>query len=417
MSRRELKAVVHHLRVYLEHQKGIGALGSVPATAEAREQFEALVAMRRKQEIKRLQASLHGDSAPAPQGRPAPQTASARPEPQQQQPPQREPMPRPSFMDQGSSKKKKDVPPPEINSGGSPLWKQLGARPESIFKKSASKPEQPAAKRSAPVDPREQERPPRSQPEPARHAGPAFKEVRRQDSRPPSKRPQPKPRGNSLFGEEWDRQNRPSSPPVKGFDSSPEQVRRLETMTNMEKLSFLRECMGDCTRCKLSQERTNIVFGDGDPNAEIVFVGEGPGFHEDKQGIPFVGKAGQLLNKMIFAMGIEREDVYIANVVKCRPPGNRDPAPDEIRMCSPFLYKQLETLQPRVIITLGRFASQCLLDTKRSMGSMRGRWQDWRGVEVMPTYHPAYLLRNPESKREAWKDLQMVMEKLDLKGR
>jgi DNA polymerase len=201
---------------------------------------------------------------------------------------------------------------------------------------------------------------------------------------------------------------------MKGFDATPELQQRLDTMTSSSKLEFLRDCLGDCTRCKLHTKRKNIVFGDGDPNADLVFVGEGPGFNEDKRGIPFVGKAGNLLDRMIVAMGIERQDVYIANVVKCRPPNNRDPEPDEIAKCAPFLYKQLETVNPKVIITLGRFASQCLLDTKRPMRAMRGRWQEWRGIQVMPTYHPAYLLRNPAGKRDAWSDLQMVMKELGL---
>ncbi len=202
--------------------------------------------------------------------------------------------------------------------------------------------------------------------------------------------------------------------PLPGYDATPDQVQKLAELDAAGKLKFLRECLGDCSRCKLHTKRSNIVFGDGAPVADLVFVGEGPGYNEDRQGVPFVGKAGNLLNKMIKAMGIDRSDVYILNVVKCRPPNNRDPERDEIDACSPFLFKQLETIDPKVIITLGRFASQTLLDTSDSMGRMRGKWRDWRGVKVMPTYHPAYLLRSPEQKRKAWSDLQMVMAELGL---
>ncbi len=397
LSRRKLKHLPHKLRIYIEHQQATGALGYIPASSEERAEFEAQLATRAQRELRDLTAALH---APGPGARRTP-TASTPQKPSQPPAPTSSHVAPPSFSP-GGEKKKAPAPPP-VSSGGGALWKQLGARPENILKKQSKPPTPP------PPEPPPEHQPAPPQREPAK---PAFKEVRRRDDRPPSKRPQPR-QSPSLFGAEFDRK----TTPIAGFDASPDQVKRLEHMTNYEKLSFLRECLGDCTRCKLAQTRSNIVFGDGDPNADIVFVGEGPGYNEDKQGLPFVGKAGQLLNRMIFAMGIEREDVYIANVVKCRPPNNRDPAPDEIARCSPYLYKQLETINPKVIVTLGRFASQCLLDTRRSMGSMRGRWQDWRGVEVMPTYHPAFLLRNPESKRQAWNDLKMVMDKLDLKGR
>ena len=144
-----------------------------------------------------------------------------------------------------------------------------------------------------------------------------------------------------------------------------------------------------------------------------MFVGEAPGFNEDKQGLPFVGKAGELLNKMIVAMGYTREDVYIANVTKCRPPNNRDPSPEEVRACGGFMLQQVEAIQPEVIVTLGRFAAQALLDKQMSLGKMRGKWHKYEGVPVMPTYHPAYLLRNPEAKRPTWNDLQLAKGKLE----
>jgi uracil-DNA glycosylase len=180
-------------------------------------------------------------------------------------------------------------------------------------------------------------------------------------------------------------------------------------------LRALREDIGDCTRCVLHRGRKNIVFGVGDPEAELMFVGEGPGADEDIQGEPFVGRAGQLLNKMIEAMGLRREDVYIANVVKCRPPGNRTPEKEEADTCSPFLLRQIEVIDPKVIVALGAVAAKTLLGVNDSMGNLRGRWYDFRGHKLVVTYHPAFLLRDPRQKKEAWKDLQMAMRELGLK--
>ncbi|HYL91969.1 MAG TPA: uracil-DNA glycosylase [Alphaproteobacteria bacterium] len=179
-------------------------------------------------------------------------------------------------------------------------------------------------------------------------------------------------------------------------------------------LHAIREDIGDCTRCRLHKGRTNIVFGVGNVNADLMFVGEGPGVDEDAQGEPFVGRAGQLLNNMISAMGLKREEVYIANVVKCRPPGNRTPEKDECDTCSPFLMKQIAVIQPKVIVALGAVAAKNLLAMNDSMASLRGRWYDFRGSKLAVTYHPAYLLRDPRQKKEAWKDLQMVMKYLGL---
>lgn len=177
-------------------------------------------------------------------------------------------------------------------------------------------------------------------------------------------------------------------------------------------LAAIREALGDCRRCRLCTDRTQIVFGVGDPQARLMFIGEAPGADEDQQGEPFVGRAGQLLTKMISAMGYTREQVYIANVVKCRPPDNRDPEPDEIRECEPFLIRQIDAVQPEVIVTLGRFAFQALTRSKRSIMRSRGTWFEYRGVPAMPTLHPAYLLRTPDAKRDVWSDLQQVMARL-----
>jgi DNA polymerase len=182
-------------------------------------------------------------------------------------------------------------------------------------------------------------------------------------------------------------------------------------------LKAIRQEIGtDCVRCKLGKlGRKQIVFGVGNPKAELMFVGEGPGADEDEQGEPFVGRAGQLLNKMIEAMGLKRSDVYIANVVKCRPPSNRTPEPDESATCSPFLLRQIEVIRPKAIVALGATASKALLGLNESMASLRGRTFDFHGAKLFVTYHPAYLLRDPRQKAETWKDLQQVMKFLGLK--
>lgn len=181
-----------------------------------------------------------------------------------------------------------------------------------------------------------------------------------------------------------------------------------------DSLPIIREDLGECTRCKLHKTRNKIVFGDGNPKAQLVFIGEGPGADEDKQGLPFVGRAGKLLTQMIEAMGLQRKDVYICNVVKCRPPENRAPEPDEVETCSPFLLRQLDAIHPKVIVCLGATAARTLLETSRGISQFRGQWLEWRGHKLMVTYHPAYLLRNPPAKSEVWKDLQKVMAELGL---
>jgi DNA polymerase len=179
-------------------------------------------------------------------------------------------------------------------------------------------------------------------------------------------------------------------------------------------LDSVRTELGECTRCKLHRTRTNIVFGVGSPEARLMFVGEAPGEDEDLQGYPFVGKAGQLLTKMIEAMGLRREDVYICNTVKCRPPNNRNPEPDELLACEPFLKGQLGAVKPEAIVTLGKFAAQALLREQTPITRLRGQWREYEGIPVMPTFHPAYLLRSPAEKGKVWEDLKQVMKKLDL---
>src|SRR5690242_18981141 len=198
--------------------------------------------------------------------------------------------------------------------------------------------------------------------------------------------------------------------PVAAGPSLFESVEKISGDT----LLRVRDDLGECTRCKLHGTRHKIVFGDGNPKAELVFVGEGPGADEDAQGLPFVGRAGKLLTQMIEAMGLQRKDVYICNVVKCRPPENRQPEEDEVSTCSPFLLRQLDVISPKVIVCLGAVAAKTLLKTNRGISHFRGQWLDFRSSKLMATYHPAYLLRNPNAKPEVWKDLQKVMAVLGL---
>ena len=181
---------------------------------------------------------------------------------------------------------------------------------------------------------------------------------------------------------------------------------------NVMTLESIRHEIGDCQRCKLAAKRTNIVFGSGNPNAELVFVGEAPGYDEDQQGLPFVVRAGQLLTKIIESINLKREDVYICNVLKCRPPENRNPEPDEVASCNPFLKKQLATIRPRVVCCLGTFAAQTVIKTASPISRLRGQFFDIDGMRVIATFHPAYLLRSPDKKREVWEDMKQIRAEL-----
>jgi DNA polymerase len=213
---------------------------------------------------------------------------------------------------------------------------------------------------------------------------------------------------------------------IKGVDLPDESVQALSRWgtpgagepaappVQAETLEQVRSDLGDCRRCGLADTRTHLVFGVGNNRARLVFVGEAPGYDEDVQGEPFVGAAGKLLTRIIQAMGLSREEVYICNILKCRPPGNRNPLPDEIDVCRPFLDRQLAAISPECICALGKFAAQTLLDTQAPISRLRGRFSEYNGIRIMPTYHPAYLLRNPEGKRHVWNDIQQIMEVLNL---
>jgi len=200
-------------------------------------------------------------------------------------------------------------------------------------------------------------------------------------------------------------------------DLAPMPAGRVAAGERVAALEAIRKDIGDCTRCPLAYAgRRNIVFGNGDPNARLMFVGEGPGADEDAQGLPFVGKSGQLLNNMIGAMGLKREDVYVANIVKCRPPANRAPEPVEANTCTQFLLRQMDVVQPEVVVALGATAAMYLLGVRQSLASLRGRFHMVRGAKCAITFHPAFLLRDPTKKADAWKDLQMVMAEMGLKA-
>ena len=234
--------------------------------------------------------------------------------------------------------------------------------------------------------------------------------------------PEPAPSlSKGLDSETWDATSQPplqeesNIPPRKSITVPPEVGSVIPAAERAASLQLIRDDIGDCTRCALHKGRDKIVFGDGSPTSRLMFVGEGPGADEDASGIPFVGKAGQLLNNMIAAMGLKREEVYIANVVKCRPPGNRTPEPEEGNTCSQFLFRQIDVIRPQVIVGLGATAATYLLGQRQPLAGLRGRVHAFRGSQLIITYHPAYLLRDPRQKKEAWADLQIAMRELGLK--
>ncbi len=419
-----LHEVVHALRVYLEAQREVGCVGLSPAPEPERAAFaqrrEALQAER----LDAIRANLTGGT-PTPTRQTQPQAAPG---------PRADEQRAPVALSQALERAPQAAPAVEVAAPGEALWRTIGSRPQRKLAQTpaapapqpppaqptpspesraphsvAAQPDAPAARPAqlarpqAPTPARPQAPPPRQQ---------APDAPRRANAAPiPTGRVEEAADATPFLAEGW-----MQAQPLPGYDDARPGGRELSKLSARERLGFLRECLGECERCKLSQTRRNIVFGEGSPQASLVFVGEGPGYHEDMQGLPFVGASGELLDRMIEAMGLRRELVYICNVVKCRPPENRNPQPDEIHRCAPFLFKQLETIDPRAIVTLGRFASQTLLESQEPMGRLRGRWRDWRGVPVLPTFHPAYLLRNPTDKRLAWEDLQKVMKLLGLQG-
>ena len=278
----------------------------------------------------------------------------------------------------------------------------------------AAAPESPAAQTEAPISVASSDKNLGTPPNQAGAPGPDFGARESQPASPITNLGAPGPFSGT--GDEYpnssddqptlSRQPRPAPPQLSVVLPPAERATALQ---------LIRDEIGDCTRCGLHQGRKKIVFGDGNPAARIMFVGEGPGADEDAQGIPFVGQAGQLLNNMINAMGLKREEVYIANVVKCRPPANRVPEQDEGAACTPVLFRQIEVVRPEVLVALGATAATWLLGQRQPLAGLRGRIHDWRGTKLIVSYHPAFLLRDPRQKKEAWADLQIAMRELGLK--
>ncbi len=396
MSRRtHLHDLTRDLRRYLAWQKARGVPGVVPATPEERAGFDARKKAVEERKMEERRAQIMGDTGPTT-GQKPPERPSPSSRPAAEQPGAKKP----------AARAKKETPErkPSAAASGTTSASALWKRHDPMYQINEDR-KKKAAKRRAPVKPKTEARSASKSPVKASAKDPAtessgmpediqfFEETMDFSD----------PRDDAYFQESEDPAPTRKRPPAKA-SKKPE--------TPEEKMEFLKNYLGDCQRCPLHKGRTNIVFGDGDPRARLMFIGEGPGYHEDQKGIPFVGKSGQLLTKMIEAMGLSRETVYIANVVKCRPPENRDPQADEIRQCSPFLQKQIEVVQPEVIVTLGRFATTTLLGEDEALGKLRGRWHTHMDLAVMPTYHPAYLLRNDKMKGAAWSDLKMVMERL-----
>ncbi len=383
MSRAELHGIVANLKRYLEWQGEFeDDLGIPPAPAALQEAFEARKAERERARLEAARGAITDEPQRAEPPKPA-ATGEQAAEPEFTRPQAASPKPAAE----------------EKPAGGDKPWVKYGPRARKTFGSGKPEPAQPEPPQSEDPAPTDYDGPPLEEPDYDESYG-------GYDETPAAKGPGFPPHGAgnlaafdaSRFG--WHGGKFRSPPePEGGFDAA-------------DKLAILRMYLGDCTRCGLCEGRTNIVFGDGSPSARIMFIGEGPGYNEDKQAKPFVGKAGQLLDKMIVAMGYSRETVYIANVVKCRPPDNRDPAPDEVVSCSPFLHKQIDAIQPEIIVTLGKFAAQNLLGVDTPISKMRGQWHEFKGIPVMPTWHPAYLLRNQSEKGATWGDLKQVMGRL-----
>ncbi len=448
-SRTELHQITRELRRYLEWQAHGGAPGVSPAPTAEREAWQELEKAREVARAQAMRDALFGES-PAKVAKPDVRQnvnvdrggSSPSPEPSSSQAssqptarvsgsrldavesPDRSGAGASSYPSSPSvpASSPTSVPTPSGGAGG--LWNDFGSRPRPTFH-AAEEPardpvvQAPAVQRSS----SNQSTNPSNQPSRQQSAKPQAAQ------RPvASNRAEPEPASTMSDSDDfggYDESYIDYSEDQSDFDmlSPPASVERVvekvvekpaprKVMTNAEKLAFLEKYLGDCRRCALHQGRTQVVFGDGSPTARLMFIGEGPGIEEDRQGVPFVGEAGELLNKMIGAMGFKREDVYVASVVKCRSSENRNPVAGEVAECSPFLLKQIEAVQPEIIIALGGLAAQTLLGNTTNLTQLRGRWHAWKDIPVMPTYNPNSLLKNDRLKRDAWSDLQMVMARL-----
>lgn len=449
-SRTELYQITRELRRYLEWQAAGGAPGVMPAPVAEREAWQELEKAREVERAQAMREALFG----APSARAA---AVAKPEVTQNTSAERgesQPAkvtgsrldavmgPDRASAPSSSAPAKTSSSVPTSSGGG--LWNDFGSRPRPTFHAV----EEPAPSSASPASSSQRSPSPASSSQRSSSSNqfgsqssgsqsrsqPAKPSVNQQASQRPAasnrsdNRSEPEPIPVSFDADDFGGYDESyidysedysefsfSEPPVvaeKVVEKVVEKPARRKEMTNAEKLDFLKKYLGDCRRCALHRGRTQVVFGDGNPTARIMFIGEGPGVEEDRQGVPFVGEAGELLNKMIGAMGFKREEVYVASVVKCRSSENRNPVAGEVAECSPFLLKQIEAVKPEVIVALGGLAAQTLLGNTANLTQLRGRWHVWKEIPVMPTYNPNSLLKNDRLKRDAWSDLQMVMARL-----
>ncbi len=385
-KRAHLADLTRQFRRYLKWQRAQGVEAYVPAGEEARAVLEAQKKARQEAQLARLRGDDEGEVE---------ETASATAkvhEKGQETPDQgddaKSSPARPSFEGVGKKKAAEKTKRPSAGASTAMPWKNHRAMYEIDAEKK---------KKASQVQKKKAE---------SKKSGPPVEEAPPWQGDPEGPGPSGPPPGPPL----GERRGAKQESTTQASTKKPE--------TPAEKMDFLERYLGDCQRCPLSQSRTQIVFGNGDPTSDLMFIGEGPGGEEDRQGLPFVGRSGKLLDKMIEAMGLSRDKVYVTNVVKCRPPDNRNPAPLEVKECSPFLKKQIEVVEPKVIVTVGKFATNAVLGRDdEPLGRLRGRWHEHEGIAVMPTYHPAYLLRQEPDKgpkRKTWGDLQKVMGRLGL---
>ena len=432
-KRAYVKALVGDLRRYLQWQQAQGVIGSSPASEADRAAFEAFKDARQERQLAQMRANLGSGSQPSGASRP-PERASSRPSPERSRPPTSPPAersaaerggaaPRPSFKEPAAPAQAPSAPTSQnASDAGAPIWAQLGARTMPTFTAGGARGERGSQSSPDTV-------PGGGRPSESKASGPSTNTSSKPTSSPSAQKSTPvslndePPPYDDYDGPMYDEvayedYSHEAFAPVDAPPSraQPSQTRPAQksaaSMTPAEKMDFLQNYLGSCRRCGLCESRTQIVFGQGNPTARLMFIGDAPAVDDDRAGRPFAGASGELLSGMIKAMGLSREQVYITNVVKCRPPGDRRPQSGEVSECLPFLKKQIEVVQPEVIVALGGFATLALLGQAARRPEVRGSWQSFEGIALLPTFHPDDLLRDTGKKRPAWEDLQKVMKRL-----
>lgn len=425
-KRAYVKALVGDLRRYLQWQQAQGVIGSSPASEADRAAFEAFKDARQERQLAQMRANLGSGSRSSGASRP-PERAPSRPSSPPSQAPEQSASerggaaPRPSFKEPAAPAQAPSAPTSQnASDAGAPIWAQLGARTMPTFSGgSAAGPDRnpKSSSNASPGDDR------RSSPGPSTNTSskPASSPSA-QKSPPVSLNDEPPPYDDydgPMYDEvayedySYEAFAPVDAPPPRAQPSQTRPVQKsAASMTPAEKMDFLQNYLGSCRRCGLCESRTQIVFGQGNPTARLMFIGDAPAGDDDRAGRPFAGASGELLSGMIKAMGLSREQVYITNVVKCRPPKDRRPQSGEVSECLPFLKKQIEVVQPEVIVALGGFATLALLGQAARRPEVRGSWQSFEGIALLPTFHPDDLLRDTGKKRPAWEDLQKVMKRL-----